>query len=119
MRKLIGKQEPADALKHELGSATISLHTRPPDCHTRNAGHPLARVIPEYLLNAILEVIAKSIEQAMAGVMTNCVREGVETGIRPLIHEIALLRIAIEHDWDNDAQRRRGITLESEKEPKD
>ena len=39
--------------------------------------------------------------------MTRCVGEGVEQKLRPLIEQVALLRTAIEHDWDDSGQRRR------------
>jgi hypothetical protein len=102
------KPKMVDPAKHDLENTSLSRpewaldHCSPakPDY---SGNHP----IPKSFIDAILEVIAHSIEQALAGVMARCVAENVEQKLRPLSQEIALLRIAIEHDWDDSNQRRR------------
>ena len=79
-----------------------------------NSGEAKTPLIPRSFLDAILEIIAKSIEQTLADVMTRCVGDGVEQKIRPLVEEIALLRIAFEHDWDRANRRAQNSTRDKE-----
>ena len=108
------KTKLVDTAKHELEDATISRPEWARDLSNRNFGRTGTKAIPQSFLDAILEVIAKSIEQALADVMARCVGEGVERAIRPLAQEIALLRIAIDHDWDSPHRRRRSSPHDGE-----
>jgi hypothetical protein len=111
------KTKESDPIKQELENATIappawSVH-RQSLSHSDNSGN---KPIPKSFIDAILEVIAQSIEKVLAEVMARCVAEGVEQKLRPLSQEIALLRIAIEHDWDGSG-RRRGFSSEDDENP--
>jgi hypothetical protein len=107
MPELIDKRKIAEAFKRELEDASISRPDWALDHAGRSSGESGVAVIPKPILDAILEVIAKSIEQALADVMTRCVGEGIEKGMRPFAMELSLLRIAIEHEWDGANRRRR------------
>ena len=102
------KHKVVDLIKHDLENTSMSRpewaldHHSP--CKSDDSG---SNPIPQSFLDAILEVIAQAIKQALADVMARCVAEGVEQKIRPLSEELALLRIAIEHDWDGANRRRR------------
>ena len=104
----------ADAFRRELENATISRPDWELDHSKRSRTSREFRRSRKPFLDAILEVIAKSIEQALADVMARCVGEGVQRAIRPLAGEIALLRIAIEHDWDSANRRRQSTPHEKE-----
>ena len=69
----------------------------------------IANAIPKEFLDALLEVIAYSIEQILAEVLARCVAGAVEQATRPLAEEIALLRIAFENDWRSDPARTRAL----------
>jgi hypothetical protein len=110
------KLKVVDPIRHDLENASMSRpawaldHHSP--CRSDDSG---SKPIPKSFIDAILEVIAQSIERVLAEVMARCVGEGVERSIRPLTEEVALLRVAIEHDW---TERRRGIATETEESPK-
>lgn len=107
-----------DPIKHELENTSLSRPEWALDhCSPRKSDNSGSHPIPESLFDAIMEVIAKTIEKVLAEVMARCVAEGVEQKIRPLSQEIALLRIAIEHDWDGSNRRRREKTSESDENP--
>ena len=100
------KNKIVDPIKRDLEDASMSrpawaLH-RQSQCKSDDAG---SIILPKSFIDVILEVIAQSIEKVLAEVMARCVAEGVEKKIRPLVWEIALLRIAFENDW-NSANRR-------------
>jgi hypothetical protein len=107
MPELTDKPKVVDPTKHDLENTNLSRpewaldHWSP--CKSDNSGN---HHIPKSFIDAILEVIAHTIKQVLAEVMARCVAENVEEKIRPLSQEIALLRIAIEHDWDNANRRR-------------
>ena len=108
------KPKAADPIKHELENASMSRPQWARDHrfeHIENDDSD-SETIPESLLDAILAVIAQSIERVLAEVMARCVAEGIERNIRPLSKVIAQLRIAIENG--NDANRRRGGVRESD-----
>jgi hypothetical protein len=67
-----------------------------------------SETIPESFLDAILAVIAQSIERVLAEVMARCVADSIERNIRPLSQVIAQLRIAIEDGSDTKRRRRGG-----------
>ena len=98
------KQKMEDLMR-EFDDLAISRPHRGLKAHP-NSGEANTPLIPRSFLDAILEVIAKTIEQVLADIMTRCVAEGVEQKIRPLSQEIALLRIAIENDWDRANRRK-------------
>jgi hypothetical protein len=101
------KPKAADELMRELNDRTIPRPRRESN-QTRESPDELGLPpIPKSILDAILDTIAKSIEQALADVITRCVGQGIEQRLRPLAEEIALLRTAIEYDWDDNGQRRR------------
>ena len=109
------KNKLVDPIKRDLENASMSqpawaLH-RQSQCKSDDAG---SIILPKSFIDAILDVIAQSIKQVLADVMARCVAEGVEQKIRPLSQEIALLRVAIEHDLDNNGRRRRGMLNEAE-----
>jgi hypothetical protein len=114
MPDLTDKRKPHHGADRALEEATISRpnwafdHTS----HTKNETD--AKAIPKDFLDAILEVVAKSIEQALAEVMSRCVGEAVERGIRPLAGELALLRIAIDHNWSGTNRRRQNVPQDEE-----
>jgi len=117
MHERTDKHKSADPLKHELENATISRPAWALDHHSpRSSDETDSKTIPKSLIDVILEVVAKSIEQVLAEVMVRCVAASVEQKIRPLVEELALLRIAIEHDWDSSNRRRRGTDADEEKE---
>lgn len=96
-----------DPIKHELENTSLSRPEWALDhCSPRKSDNSGSHPIPESLFDAIMEVIAKTIEKVLAEVMARCVAEGVEQKLRPLSHEIALLRIAIDHDLDDSGRRR-------------
>jgi hypothetical protein len=103
------KLKVVDPIKHDLENASMSRpawaldHNSP--CKSDDSG---GKLIPKSFIDAILEVIAKTIEKVLAEVMARCVAQGVEQKLRPLAQEIALLRIAIENDWDRNRRRRMG-----------
>ena len=84
MPELTHMQKPLDAADKGLEEVTVS----PPDWargHLSPTGNETdAKGIPKDFFGAILEVIAKSIEQALAEIIVRCVGKGVETGMRPL-----------------------------------
>lgn len=84
-------------------------HISPPKVALDHA-HPSpneadANAIPQFFIDAILEVIAETIEQALAKALSRYVGESIKRDIHPLIEEIALLRVAIEHDWTERHRR--------------
>ena len=81
---------------------------------TGNSGD---KPIPESFFDAILEVIAQTIEKVLAEIMARCVAEGVEQKLHPLTQEIALLRVAIEHDLDSNGRQRKRVSTESSETP--
>jgi hypothetical protein len=102
------KQKLVDPIKRDFENARMArpawaLH-RQSQCKSDDAS---GTILPKSFIDAVLEVIAQSIEKALAEVMARCVAEGVEQKIRPLAGEIALLRIAFENDWDSANRRRR------------
>ena len=115
MHEPIDKHKVADPIRHDLENTSISRpewaldHDSP--CKSDDSG---GNPIPKSFIDAILEVIAQSIEKALAEVMARCVAEGVERQLRPLAGEISLLRIAIEHDWDMNRRRRMGDDSDSD-----
>ncbi len=112
------KHKVVDPVKHDLENTSISRPTWALDHHSHSKSDDSgSKPIPKSFIDAILEVIAQSIEKVLAEVMARCVAEGVEQKIRPLAGEIALLRIAIEHDWDGSSRRRREKTSESDENP--
>ncbi len=112
MPEPMDKPKTADPLSQPLEDATISRPTQAfnhPDHMSSNPEEPgqsNSLPLPASFLDTLLEVIAKSIEQTLADLMAHCVSRCVEDRLRPLIEEIALLRTAIEHDWDDRGQRR-------------
>jgi hypothetical protein len=112
------KHKTVDPIKHELENASMSRPAWALDHHSPSRSDDSGnKPIPKSFLDAILEIVAQSIEKVLAEVMARCVAEGVEQKIRPLSQEIALLRIAIEHDWDGSSRRRRGISSEDDENP--
>lgn len=115
MSETTDKRKIADAYKQQLEEASFSS----PDCGINRpsyrSGDRATLAIPKPFLDAILEVVALSIERALATVMTRCVDEGVERAIRPLAEELALLRVAFDHDW-RTADNRRQNSAEYDKE---
>jgi hypothetical protein len=112
------KNKLVDPIKRDLENARMArpawaLH-RQSQCKSDDAS---GTILPKSFIDAVLEVIAQSIEKALAEVMARCVAEGVEQKIRPLAGEIALLRIAFENDWNNENQRQRGKVSESNENP--
>lgn len=107
MPEATDKRKIADAFKREFEDASISRPDWGLDHAGRRSGESGVPIVPQSVLDAILEVIAKSIEQILADVMARCVGEGIEKGMRPFAAEVALLRIAIEHEWDIAKRRRR------------
>jgi hypothetical protein len=108
MTTLTEKPKPVDPFRHELENATISQPDWALDNSMRKPDDADGKVIPRFFIDAVLEVIAKTIEKVLAEVMARCVAEGVEKKLRPLTEEIALLRIAVENDWDRNRRRRAG-----------
>jgi hypothetical protein len=101
------KHKVVDPIKHDLENTSMSrpewaLDHQSPSRSDDSGNKP----IPKSFLDAILEIVAQSIEKVLAEVMARCVAEGVEQKLRPLSHEIALLRIAIDHDLDDSGRRR-------------
>jgi hypothetical protein len=98
-----------DSIKRELKKSSISrpnwalIHRS-----LRPANEIASQDIPKSFLDAVLEIIAKTIEKVLAEVLARSVAEGIEKKMHPLRHELALSRIAIEHDWDSSGQRREG-----------
>jgi hypothetical protein len=115
MPEFTERTKPVDPLRHELENATISQPDWALDNPMRKRDDADDKVIPRFFVDAILEVIAKTIEKALAEVMARCVAEGVEHKIRPLSQEIALLRIAIENDWEKDRRRRSGEDVDADR----
>ncbi len=101
MSGLPDKNKLLDSLKRELENSSFPLPDRALRGTNRDPRETVVKTIPKHFLDAILEVVAKSIEESLVDVVARCVAEGVQRGIRPLVGEIALLRIAIEHDWDD------------------
>ena len=68
----------------------------------RGAVVPLKKNVDDSLAlkDARGNLLAKTIEKVLAEVMARCVAEGIERKLRPFSEEIALLRIAIEHEWE-------------------
>jgi hypothetical protein len=102
------KHKATDPIKHELENTSMS---RPHWARDRRFEHIKddnsdSETIPESFLDAILAVIAQSIERVLAEVMARCVTDSIERNIRPLSQVIAQLRIAIEDG--SDAERPRG-----------
>ena len=100
MSELTNKNEIAEALRRELEGHTIprplvALANVNPETSSTDGN-----AIPKEFLDAVLEVIAYSIEQILANVLARCVAGAVERATRPLAEEIALLRIAFEHEWE-------------------
>ena len=112
MPDLNDKHKIANTFKQELDDATISRPDWALDHPESAPTKPSNPAIPQSFLDAILEIIAKSIEQALAETMARCVGEAVEQKLRPLAEEVALLRIAIEHDWENANRRGRNALRE-------
>ena len=115
MPELKDEHKVVDPIKRDLENTSLSrpewaLDHSSPRKLDNSGSHP----IPESFFDAIMEVIAKTIEKVLAEVMARCVAEGVEQKIRPLAGEIALLRIAIEHDWDSANRRRRNSPHDEE-----
>jgi hypothetical protein len=119
MPDMTDKRKPHHGADRTLEEATISR----PNWALDHVHHPKTetdtKVIPKDFLDALLEVVAKTIEQTLADIMARCVGEGVERSIRPLAEEVALLRVAIEHDWDNGHRRRRTTISEPEEPPEE
>ena len=113
------KRKVVDPIKRDLENASMSrpawaLH-RQSHCTSDDAS---GTILPKSFIDAVLEVIAQSIEKVLAEVMARCVAEGVEKKLRPLAGEIALLRIAFENDW-NSANRRSRNSPHSKEDCKD
>ena len=100
------KREIADAVRRELESQTIPRPVLALEQANPNSSETDANAIPKEFLDAILEVIAYSIEQILARVLARCVAEAVEQATRPLTEEVALLRIAFENDWNRSNRNR-------------
>jgi hypothetical protein len=112
------KLKVVDPIKHDLENASMSRPEWALDHHSPGKSNDSGtKPIPKSFIDAVLEIIAQSIEKVLAEVMARCVAEGVDQKIRPLSQEIALLRIAIEHDWDSSGRRRRGISSEDDENP--
>jgi hypothetical protein len=111
MHEKTDKHKSHDPVKHDLENTSMSRPDWALDHHSpRTSNETVTRVIPQSFLDAILDVIAQSIEQVLGDVMARCVAEGIEQKIRPLTQEIALLRIAIEHEWECSTRRQRENT---------
>ena len=106
-----------DQVKRELENVVFS----PPDWvvnRLRNSlAEAIAKAIPECFAGSIHEVIEKSVEKSLSDVVSRHVGQGVEKAIRPLVEEIALLRIAIEHGQDADDWWRHGQDPEADEDP--
>jgi hypothetical protein len=105
MSELTNKNEIAEALRRELEGHTIprplvALEDVNPETSSTDGN-----AINEFL-DAVLEVIAYSIEQVLASVLARCVTGAVEQATRPLAEEIALLRIAFENDWKRENRQK-------------
>jgi hypothetical protein len=112
------KHKVIDPIKHDLENASMSRPEWALDHHSPSRSEDSGNnPIPKSFIEAVLEIIAQSIEKVLAEVMARCVAEGVERKIRPLSQEIALLRIAIEHGWESSSRRRRGISSEDDENP--
>lgn len=104
------KSKAADPIKHELENTSMSRPQWARDHRFQNIKNDDSdsETIPESFLDAILVVIARSIERVLAEVMARCVTESIERNIRPLSQVIAQLRIAIEDGSDTKRRRRGG-----------
>jgi hypothetical protein len=116
MPELTEKQKPVDPIEYDLENASMSRpawaldHNSP--CKSDDSG---GKLLPKSFIDAILEIIAKTIEKVLAEVMARSVAQGVEQKLRPLAQEIALLRIAIENDWEKDRRRRSGEDVDDDR----
>jgi hypothetical protein len=101
------KHKVVDPIKHDLENASMTRPEWALDHHSPSRSDDSGnKPIPKSFIDAVMEVIAQTIEKVLADVMARCVAEGIEEKIRPLSNEMALLRIAIEHDWDSSNRRR-------------
>jgi hypothetical protein len=108
MSELTDKRKIAVAYERELQDTAISRPEWLPDVADPASSETVPNAIPKDLLDAILDVIAYSIQQLLAEVLARCVTEAVERATRPLAEEVALMRIAIENDWRSEVRRERG-----------
>lgn len=114
MPEITDKHKAVDPLEHDLENASMTRPEWALDHHSPSSSDESgSKPIPQSFLDILIEVVAKTIEQVLAEVMARCVAEGVEQKLRPLSQEIALLRIAINHDLD-DSGRRRGHSSDDE-----
>ncbi|MGA7697991.1 MAG: hypothetical protein WCB27_00155 [Thermoguttaceae bacterium] len=106
MSEPTNKRDIADALRRELESQTIPRPVLALERANPNSSETDANAIPKEFLDAILEVIAYSIEQILVSVLARRVAAAVEQATRPLTEEVALLRIAFENDWNRSNQNK-------------
>ena len=107
MSEMPDKRKIAVAYGRELQDTTISRPEWLPDMAGPASSENVPNAIPKDLLDAILDVIAYSIQQVLAEVLARCVTGAVERATRPLAEEVALMRIAIENDWRSEVRRER------------
>jgi hypothetical protein len=100
------KCEPADTLGRELESQAIPRPILAPDQANPNSSEADANAIAKEFLDAILKVIAYSIEQILARMLARRAAEAIEQAMRPMTEEIALLRIAFENHWNRSNRNR-------------
>lgn len=91
-----------DQVKREIEDTVYSPPEWVADRLKHSLAEAIAKALPKCFGDSIYEVIAKGVEKAMAEVVSRNVAEGVEKGIRPLVEEIALLRQALERNFDDD-----------------
>jgi len=108
------KRKKVDWSKEGLDSQRITPPDWPPFRSRFGSDDTDTKGIPQSLLDAILEVVAKTIEQAMTDVVIRHVGERIAPAIRPVSLEIALLRITIDNYWRNDAKQRRAASVKSQ-----
>lgn len=99
MSELTDKRKIAVDYRRELQDTAISRPEWLPDVADPASSEGVPNAIPKDLLDAILNVIAYSIQQVLAEVLARCVTGAVDRATRPLAEEVALIRVAIEHDW--------------------
>jgi hypothetical protein len=99
------KRKTLAPFRRELETASISRPQWLLDAANSASSETVPKAIPQGLLDAILDVIAYSIQQVLAEVLARCVTTAVDRATRPLAEEVALLRVAIEHDWSRATGR--------------
>ena len=91
-----------DQVKRELENVVFSPPEWIVDRLTHRLAGAIAKAIPKCFAESIHEVIEKSVEKSLSDVVSRSVTEGVAKAIQPLVAEVALLREALQKNFDDD-----------------